>query len=322
MEKLKEQGPSSPRAADAIACSMIALCEIAILASARWGTPIAAMIDVHGVVIIGLSGYLVARLRSASDTGMLAVALVASASTGPIGAIGCAILAWLRLFAVTHGLVLLAGDEAAADIEHPAALAAHIAAGRAMDARAPAPQSLETVLTVGPPAERKLAFYRLSTQYRPPLADALRAALASGSLPIRTPAHGIFAGLLETASTRAAALAYRPVQNAAEADRAIAEAEALLLRSPFDIVASSVCDMVAEDVHALCSRVLRLHPDHRPARLVAGNALMILRRYQEAESLLEDVDHREDAAGLRLECLARLGRFSEFGQLRVRRGSG
>ena len=283
----------------------------------------AAMIALHAAVVVGLSGYLIARLRSASDTSMLAVALVASASTGPIGAIGCAILAWLRFFAFRHGLVLRAGDEAAVEIEHPAAaLAARIEARRAMDARAPAPQSLETALTVGPPADRKLAFCRLSTQYQLPLADALRAALASGSLPIRTPAYGIFAGLLETASTRAAALAHRPVENAAEADRAIAEAEALLLRSPFEIVASSVCDKVAEDVHALCARVLRIHPGHRPARLVAGKALMILRRYQDAEGLLEDVDDREDASGLRLECLARLGQFSEFGQLRVRRSSG
>jgi hypothetical protein len=302
---------------------MVAICETAILVSARWGTPIAAMIALHGVVIIGLSAYLIARLRSASDTSLLAVALVASASTGPIGAIGCAILAWLRLFAATHGLVLRAGHGATADIEHPAAaLAAHIEAGRAMDAHSPAPSSLELALTVGLPAERKLAFCRLSTQYQPPLADALRAALASGSLPIRTPAYGIFAGLLETASTRAAALAHRPVENAAEADGEIAEAEALLLRSPFDIVASSVCDKVAEDVYALCARVLRIHPGHRPARLVAGKALMILRRYQEAEDLLGDLDDREDAAGLHLECLARLGRFSEFGQLRVRRGSG
>src|SRR5882672_1946723 len=102
MEKLKEQEPSSPRAADAIACSMVALCEIAILVSARWGTPIAAMIALHGTVVVGLSGYLVARHRSASDTSMLAVALVASASTGPIGAFGCTILAWLRLFVFTQ----------------------------------------------------------------------------------------------------------------------------------------------------------------------------------------------------------------------------
>jgi hypothetical protein len=300
---------------------MVAICETAILLSARWGVPIAAMIALHGVVVVGLSGYLIARLRSASDTSMLAVALVASASTGPIGAIGCAILAWLRSFAVTHGLVLRAGHEASADIEHPAAaLAARIEAGRAMDPRAPAPQSLEMALTVGPPTERKLAFCRLSTQYQPPLAQALRAALASGSLPIRTPAYGIFAGLLETAFTRAAALAHCPVESAAEADRAIAQAEALLLDSPFDIVASSVCDMVAEDVHALCARVLRIHPGHRLARLVAGNALMILRRYQDAEGLLAGLDDGEDAAGLRLECLARLGRFSEFGQLRVHRG--
>ena len=67
---------------------MVALCETAILVSARWGTPIAAMIALHGAVIVGLSGYLIARLRSGSDTSTLAVALVASASTGPIGAIG------------------------------------------------------------------------------------------------------------------------------------------------------------------------------------------------------------------------------------------
>ena len=74
------------------------------------------MIALHGAVIVGLSGYLIARLRSASDTSTLAVALVAGASTGPIGAIGCAILAWLRLFAFTRGVVLRPGHEASADI--------------------------------------------------------------------------------------------------------------------------------------------------------------------------------------------------------------
>src|SRR5258705_223608 len=74
-----------------------------------------------------------------------------------------------------------------------------------------------------------------------------------------------------------------PVENAAEPAGELAQAGALLRRSPFDIVASSVCDMVAEGVHALGGGVLRIHHGHRPARLVAGRALMILRRHQEAE---------------------------------------
>jgi hypothetical protein len=313
----------SARCEDAVFCSVASMCEAGILASTRWEMQIITIVVLHCAVVVGLLGCLVTRIRSEGDTATLALAVVATGSTGPIGAFGCTILAWLGVFITARGFALRTRHKGFADTysEHPAAvLANRIQSGRAMDPRAPVPECLETALTLGPPAHRKAALYRLSTKYHPALTEPLRAALASGLPPTRTPANAIFATLLERAVSEAGSLAHRPIETAAKADQVVSEARLLLLRLPLHITALPICEMVAREMHALCQRILRTYPGHRSAVIVNCRALIILKRYQEADNLLRDLGENddEDARGLRLECLARLGRYKDFGTLRAR----
>ena len=200
------------------------------------------------------------------------------ASTGPIGAIiACAVVAWLRVLAnpyrFAHRRWLLRA--AGAGTDDPASLlTARIRSGRSIDPSAPVPSPLESALTGGRPADRAAAFYRLSTRYDPELASVLNAALTSATLPVRTPAYAILASLIESALARVAVIARLPIASAPEADRVLAEADAVLRRCPFDIVDSPIREMVAGRVHALCMSIRRQHPKHRGALVVASRALV------------------------------------------------
>jgi hypothetical protein len=316
----------SSGATDALACAAAAVLEAAIVAGLRWGVPGAAILVLHGVVVASLAGYLAARIRRAGDVGMATLALVAVASTGPIGASGCALLAWLRLLPIGRSLAGRTVDKARAEtgaMPPAAVLADRVRSGRVLDALAPVPRPLELALTAGVPADRKAALCRLSSAYETMLSEILKTALTSEMLPVRAPSHAIFACLLERAFTRAKTLAALPVAGLTDADRAVAAAGALLQHTPFEIVASPVCDAVAERVHALCMGVLSAHPGHLCARVLRARALMMLRKHEQAERLLNEIGNDdEDAAGLRLECLARLGRFEELGALRARAMTG
>jgi hypothetical protein len=307
----------APRVGDALVCSAALLCQIVIFALACGGASAYAILMAHAAVVAGLACCLLARLRSRGDGTVLTIALVATASTGPIGAIAAAVLAWLQVlvdpyrFAHRGWLLRLAS----AGARDPAALlAARIKSGRSIDPGAPVPSPLESVLTQGRPADRTAAFYRLSTRYDPELAGGLNAALNSASLPVRTPAYAILASLIESALARVALVGRLPVASPSEADLALAEADAVLRRCPFEIIDSSIGEMVAGRVHALCMSILRQHPTHRGALLVASRALVKLRKFDEADRLLHDlaVDHGADAGEARPEWPKRLERFSDM----------
>jgi hypothetical protein len=317
----RSAGSLSSGATDALACSAAAVLEAAIVAGLRWSAPGAAILVLHGVVVAGLAGYLAARIRRAGDVGMATLALVAVASTGPIGAAGCAVLAGLRLLPTGRSLGGTV-DEARAEtnaLPPAAVLADRVRSGRVLDPLAPVPRPLELALTAGGPADRKAALCRLSSAYETMFSEVLKTALTSEMLPVRAPCHAIFARLLERAFRHAKTLADLPIAGLTDADRAVAAAGALLRHTPFEIVDSPVCDAVAARVHALCVGVLSAHPGHLCARVVGARALMILRKHEQAERLLSEIGNAdEDATGLRLECLARLGRFEELGALRAR----
>ena len=305
----------APRAVDALICSAALLCQVAILAFACGGASTRAILMAHAAVVAGLSCCLLARHRLRGDGTVLTIALVATASTGPIGAIACAVLAWLRVLVNPYRFAHRGVRLASAGTGDPAALlAARIKSGRSIDPSAPVPSPLEFALTGGRPADRAAAFYRLSTRYDPELASVLNAALTSVTLPVRTPAYAILASLIENALARVALVARLPVASASEADRALAEADAVLRRCPFDIINSSIGEMVAGRVHALCVSILRQHPKHRGALLVASRALFKLRRFEEADRLLRGlaVDHGAHASEVRLEWPERLKRFSDI----------
>ena len=199
----------APRVVDALICSAALLCQIAILAFARCGASAYAILMAHAAVVAGLFCCLLARHRLRGDGTVLTIALVATASTGPIGAIACAVVAWLRVLAnpyrFAHRRWLLRA--AGAGTDDPASLlTARIRSGRSIDPSAPVPSPLESALTGGRPADRAAAFYRLSTRYDPELASVLNAALTSATLPVRTPAYAILASLIESALARHARL--------------------------------------------------------------------------------------------------------------------
>jgi hypothetical protein len=307
------------RVVDAVICSTALMCQVAILAFARCGASAYAILLAHAAVVAGLSYCLLARRRLKGDGTVLTIALVATASTGPIGAIGCAVLAWLRVlvnpYRLAHRGWLV--RPASADTDDPAALlAARIKSGRSIDPSAPVPSSLESALTGGRPADRAAAFYRLSARYDPELAGVLNAALTSATLPVRTPAYAILASLIESALARTAVVARLPVTSGPEADRALAEAEAILRRCPFDIIDTSIGEMVAGRVHALCMSILRQHPQHGGALLVASRALVTLRRFEEADRLLRDLaaHNGAHASEVRPEWPEQPERFSDIGE--------
>ena len=308
----------APRVVDALICSAALLCQIAILAFARCGASAYAILMAHAAVVAGLFCCLLARHRLRGDGTVLTIALVATASTGPIGAIACAVVAWLRVLAnpyrFAHRRWLLRA--AGAGTDDPASLlTARIRSGRSIDPSAPVPSPLESALTGGRPADRAAAFYRLSTRYDPELASVLNAALTSATLPVRTPAYAILASLIESALARVAVIARLPIASAPEADRVLAEADAVLRRCPFDIVDSSIREMVAGRVHALCMSIRRQHPKHRGALVVASRALVTLRRFEEADRLLRDLaaDYGAPESEVRPEWPGRLERFSDIG---------
>jgi hypothetical protein len=300
---------------DAFICSAALVCQVAIVALARSGASASAILMAHASAVAGLSCCLVARRRLSGDATVLTIALVATASTGPIGAFGCAVLAWLRVFVNPYRFAHRGwlARPASAGTDHPAALlVARIKSGRSIDPNAPVPSSLESALTGGLPADRAAAFYRLSARYDPELAGVLKAALTSATLPVRTPAYAILASLIESTLAQAAMVARLPVASEPEADRALAEADTLLRRCPFDIIDASIGEMVAGRVHALCIRILRQHPKHRGALLGASTALVKLRSFEEADRLLRDfpADHGADASEIRPDCPQRSERFS------------
>ena len=87
----------APRVGDALICSAALLCQVVILAIAYGGAPAYSILMAHAAVVAGLSCCLLARLRLRGDGTVLTIALVATASTGPIGAVASAILAWLQV---------------------------------------------------------------------------------------------------------------------------------------------------------------------------------------------------------------------------------
>jgi hypothetical protein len=134
----------APRVVDALICSAALLCQIAILAFARCGASAYAILMAHAAVVAGLFCCLLARHRLRGDGTVLTIALVATASTGPIGAIACAVVAWLRVLAnpyrFAHRRWLLRA--AGAGTDDPASLlTARIRSGRSIDPSAPVPST-------------------------------------------------------------------------------------------------------------------------------------------------------------------------------------
>jgi hypothetical protein len=179
------------------ACLIEAAAVVGMIAGG--GRTLWPLLAVHVLMLVLIAVALRHQRRRGHDTTGLALALVATAATGPIGA-GLAALAMLleRLSRPERPELLDAWYERialATEVDPVTALADRVAVGRAADLSAAPPRSFAAIMEQGEIGERQVALGLIARRFHPAYLEALTVALRSAEPVIRVQAAAVAAKL-------------------------------------------------------------------------------------------------------------------------------
>ena len=309
-------------AKDIAICLVVALAETGLVLTGLAGSvSLPAMLLVHCGIMLGVTLVLDQRERNRLDSRVLAVAVVTTAVSGPIGAGLSALLGlYLRYRKLETELLANWYDRISGYKDQDAVLELHerIQAGRTLNPFVDARARFAAILRSGPLDEKQRVLSIITQKYHPGFAGLLQLALRNQDPPIRVQAAAVAARLKENERVK-----IRIVM--AGSDAVSWEAFEQRLDLVDKITASLDTGLLDEQDAAagrtLAGRICREVIDHDPANSRAYLQLAHLRmgegHYGDAAELLRPLAAQdiEEAFGPLRDCLIRLRRFSEAAKL-------
>lgn len=309
-------------AKDIAICFVVALAESSlVLTSLAGGVSLPTMLLIHCGIMLGVTLVLDQRERHRLDSRVLAVAVVTTAVSGPIGAALSAMLGiYLRYRKLETELLANWYERISGHKDQDAVLELHerIQADRTLNPFVDARARFAAILRSGPLDEKQRVLSVITQKYHPGFAGLLQLALRNQDPPIRVQAAAVAARLKENERVKLRTV----MAEVGTVDRQEFEQR-------LDIAAKigvSLDTALLDDQDAasgrklavsLCQDVIERDPPNSRAYLQLAQLRMGEKNFSAAADLLrplaaQDID--EAFAPLR-ECLVRLRQFSEAASL-------
>jgi hypothetical protein len=303
---------------DIAICLLVALAETGlVLVGIAGGLSLPTMLLVHCAIMLGVTLVLDQRERRRMDSRVLAVAVVTTAVSGPIGATLSALLGvYLRYRKIETELLANWYERISGHTDQDSVLELHerIQAGRTLNPYVDARARFAAILRSGPLDEKQRVLSVITQKYNAGFAGLLQIALRNQDPPIRVQAAAVAARLKENER-----LLFRSIMRDASA---LPASDARLRMDLVDKIVHSLetglldaQDAEAGRLHsgAICMDIMVRDPVNVRARIRLAHLLSGEGKYAEAADLLGQLaaeDVAEAFAPLRA-CLIRLRRFSE-----------
>ena len=309
-------------AKDIAICLVVTLAETGlVLTGLAEGVSLPTMLLIHCGIMLGVTLVLDQRERNRLDSRVLAVAVVTTAVSGPIGAALSALLGiYLRYRKLETELLANWYDRISGHKDQDSVLELHerIQAGRTINPFVDARARFAAILRSGPLDEKQRVLSVITQKYHPGFGDLLHLALHNHDPPIRVQAAAVAARLKENERIKIRS--------------SMAGAEAVswqAFEQRLDIVDKMIASLdtgLLDDQDAAAGRTLAGHIcteviDHDPANSRAYLQLAHMRmgegKYSDAAELLRPLAAQdiEEASGPLRDCLIRLRCFSEAARL-------
>lgn len=303
-------------------CGLVALAEASLVVAGSTGNvALPTMLLVHCGIMLAVTLVLDQRERAGMDSRVLAVAVVTTAVSGPIGAAFSALLGvYLRLRKLNTELLANWYDRIAghAELDPVEELYERIQAGRTLNPHVDARARFGAILRSGPLDEKQRVLSIITQKYHPGFAGLLQLALRNEDPPIRVQAAAVAARLKENerlkvrqAVTDAENLSPDDVSRRLDIVGRIAGSLAMELLDEQDAASART---LAKEV---CRDLTTRQPDDTRAHLQLAFLLMQEKAYDEAAAYLQQLVARGSmAAHAPLKtCLLQRRRFVEAAAL-------
>jgi tetratricopeptide (TPR) repeat protein len=309
-------------AKDIAICLVVALAETSlVLTSLAGAVSLPTMLLIHCGIMLGVTLVLDQRERHRQDSRVLAVAVVTTAVSGPIGAALSALLGiYLRYRKLETELLANWYERISGHKDQDAVLELHerIQAGRTLNPFVDARARFAAILRSGPLEEKQRVLSVITQKYHPGFAGLLQLALRNQDPPIRVQAAAVAARLKENERVKIRAL--------------MAELEAVsgqAFEQKLDLagkVGASLDSALLDDqdaaagrmlAEAACRDVIEHDPPNSLAYLQLAHLLMGQKNYSEAADLLRPLAGQsiEESYEPLRDCLVHLRYFSEAATL-------
>ena len=302
-------------------CLLVAIAEAFLVLVAMNGLiPLPVMLLAHCAIMLGLTLVLDQRERFRLDSRVLAVAVVTTAVSGPLGAACSGLLGvYLRYRKLETELLAKWYERISGHAQADAVVELHerIQAGRTLNPYVDARARFRAILRAGPLDEKQRVLSIITQKYHPDFAALLEMALRNQDPPIRVQAAAVVARLkeqerLKLKSLAAQAAAADEVPGARTADEQVA----LASRIAATLDSGLLDDQDATTARALAkSAVVEVHfndPGHVGATLLLARLLIREGDDAAAADQLEPLVAQGvgEAAPLLRATLVRLRRYS------------
>ena len=197
----REPSSLDQSAKDIAICGLVAVCELVlVLVGTSGGLPLPSMLLAHCAIMLGVTLVLDQRERNRLDSRVLAVAVVTTAVSGPIGAALTALLGvYLRYRKIETELLTNWYERISGHTRVDAVVEMHerIQAGRTLNPYVDARARFAAILRSGPMEEKQRVLSIITQKYHPDFAALLELALRNEDPPIRVQAAAVVAKLKE-----------------------------------------------------------------------------------------------------------------------------
>lgn len=182
-------------------CTLVAIAEtMLVIAGVSGHIPLPVLLLIHCAIMLGVTLVLDQRERHRMDSRVLAVAVVTTAVSGPIGAAMTALLGvYLRLRKIETALLANWYERISGHARADAVVELHerIQAGRTLNPYVDARVRFAAILRSGPLEEKQRVLSVITQKYHPRFAGLLELALRNQDPPIRVQAAAVMARLKE-----------------------------------------------------------------------------------------------------------------------------
>lgn len=291
--------PPTPTAAaqdqsakDIAICLIVAIAELLLVMTGMAGqVSLPVMLLVHCMIMLGVTLVLDQRERSRMDSRVLAVAVVTTAVSGPLGA-GMSALLGIYLRYRKFETALLANwyerISGHARVDPVVELHERIQAGRTLNPYVDARARFGAILRSGPLEEKQRVLSVITQKYHPRFAGLLELALRNQDPPIRVQAAAVVARLKEHERLKVRSLT-ATVEDLDQREvagrlRTAARITASLESGLLDEQDAAAARLLAK---SLCEAALTVEPGHAQASLQLAWLLMGETAYGAAAALLQ-----------------------------------
>jgi hypothetical protein len=318
--KLGKMSPAErdQSAKDIAICVLVAITEaVLVLVGITGHLSLPTMLLVHCAIMLGVTLVLDQRERNKLDSRVLAIAVVTTAVSGPLGAAMSALLGvYLRYRRIETALLVNWYERISGHAGKDAVVELHerIQAGRTINPYVDARARFAAILRSGPLEEKQRVLSVITQKYHPGFAGLLEMALRNQDPPIRVQAAAVMARLKEQERIKIKNLMAQAAKLALGADEQSIDLGAQIAGSLESGLLDEQDALSARDLaKALARRTMQSAPSNAAAALQLADLLIKEADYPGAIELLQPLAARgvtEAYPPLR-SSLIRLRRFAE-----------